>query len=114
MPAPNLCLVTTKSSIVPKLSNQTSPKETADYVTHMNTTVDLHMSRTGLLLGLLLPPPAKLIAGLAPPGSQKSRFGTAMTQAPPAAEKDFQLAMDIAKPSSRFGMLMVGNVDGRT
>lgn len=83
--------------------------------------MDLQLSRSQLLLGLLLPTSravSRLSVPPPTPGLAGSRFktgtsGLASQSLPPPAEKDFQLAMEIAKPSSRFGMLLVPNVDGR-
>ncbi|KAG8931533.1 hypothetical protein FRC01_001162 [Tulasnella sp. 417] len=88
--------------------------------THLESTVDLQLSRSQLLLGLLLPS-SRAVSGLSvppTPGLTGSRFKTATStlasqSLPPPAEKDFQLAMEIAKPSSRFGMLLVPSLDGR-
>lgn len=90
------------------------------FTAQLESTVDLQVSRSQLLLGLLLPT-SRVVSGLTvppTPGVTGSRFktgtsGLASQSLPPPAEKDFQLAMEIAKPSSRFGMLLVPNVDGR-
>ncbi|KAG9019493.1 hypothetical protein FRB90_001565 [Tulasnella sp. 427] len=86
---------------------------------NIDSTVDLHLTRSQLLLGLLLPASraASFLAVPPTPGVTGSRFkaptSSLASQSLPPAEKDFQLAMEIAKPSSRFGMLLVQNVDGR-
>ncbi|KAG8978165.1 hypothetical protein FRC05_011281 [Tulasnella sp. 425] len=96
-------------------------KDAEAFKTQLDSTVDLQLSRSQLLLGLLLPT-SRAVSGLSvpppTPGLTGSRFktgtsGLASQSLPPPAEKDFQLAMEIAKPSSRFGMLLVPNVDGR-
>lgn len=103
-----------KASILSKVEDAEA------FNTHLESTVDLQLSRSQLLLGLLLPTSRAVSSLSVPPtpGLTGSRFKTgssalASQSLPPPAEKDFQLAMEIAKPSSRFGMLLVPSVDGR-
>ncbi|KAG8908508.1 hypothetical protein FRB99_005867 [Tulasnella sp. 403] len=92
---------------------QITAKEAKQLDTHVASTVDLQQGRTQLLLGLLLGPSSLLAASSAASVASRNRSGTALGASTPPAEKDFQLAMAIAKPSSRFGMLLVGGVDGK-
>ncbi|KJA28288.1 hypothetical protein HYPSUDRAFT_74168 [Hypholoma sublateritium FD-334 SS-4] len=62
--------------------------------------VSEYLSRTQTLFAILLPPPPTPIFD-----SPLSRFGT------PTAGQGQQSAIDLAKPSPRFGMLLVGNVN---
>ncbi|KAG9047746.1 hypothetical protein FS837_001586 [Tulasnella sp. UAMH 9824] len=103
-----------------KASIMSQVEDAEAFNTHLESTVDLQLSRSQLLLGLLLPTSRAVSALSVPPtpGLKGSRFktgtsGLASQSLPPPAEKDFQLAMEIAKPSSRFGMLLVPSVDGR-
>lgn len=73
----------------------------------LKSSVREFFSRSQLLLAPLLP---LSDAALSPSGKeQREKFSTLLAFGIPAAEVQFQPALELAKPSSRFGLLLVGN-----
>ncbi|KAF7979430.1 hypothetical protein HWV62_42568 [Athelia sp. TMB] len=86
------------------LQKQSSPNE----ITAMKDAVKDFFSRSQLLLAPLLPPP-QLTSSNWPPKDQTEKFGALLAFGVPAIEVQFHTALELAKPSSRFGLLLVGN-----
>ncbi|KZP25394.1 hypothetical protein FIBSPDRAFT_1041536 [Athelia psychrophila] len=73
----------------------------------LKSSVREFFSRSQLLLAPLLP---LSDAASSPSGKeQREKFSTLLAFGIPAAEVQFQPALELAKPSSRFGLLLVGN-----
>ncbi|KAH9937287.1 uncharacterized protein B0H18DRAFT_969951 [Fomitopsis serialis] len=67
-----------------------------------------YLSRMQIILSPLFPPPeVRLTTHSAKGKSNKS--SALLCYAPPAVEQQFQPALELVKPSARFGLLLVGN-----
>ena len=70
-----------------------------------------YLSRMQVVFAPLFPPPEVQVASSAKETAAKS--GALLCYAPPAAEQHFQPALDLVKPSARFGLLLVGSSNAR-
>ena len=84
--------------------NQSPPDE----ITALKDAVKDFFSRSQLLLAPLLPPP-QLTSSNWPQKDHREKFGALLAFGVPATEVKLHTALELAKPSSRFGLLLVGN-----
>ena len=64
-----------------------------------------HFARTQILLASLLPQPCSTI-----PENKPGKTNSLLYAGLPTVEQQFQSAVDLVKPSPRFGLLLVGSV----
>jgi len=100
-----------------------SLKDGKDLSSRITVTIESQLTRTQLLLGPLvpsirnnLPGPLSAHSPTMKPTLNRERSGTSVGHASPIvpSEKDLQLAVDVAKPTSRFGMLLIASADDRS
>lgn len=100
-----------------QVKSSLTPEEAQTAPLRLISTIDLQLARNRLLLGPLLPPsrPASAPESTSKPALSRGRSGTVTAHVSPLVpgEQDLQLAVDVAKPASRFGMLLIASTDGR-
>ncbi|KAG8864943.1 hypothetical protein FRB96_003531 [Tulasnella sp. 330] len=101
-----------------EVNSSSTPEEAKEMSLHLISTIDLQLTRNRLLLGSLLPPSSvgPTSATNSKPALNRARSGTITGHISPLVpgEQDLQLAVDVAKPASRFGMLLIPSTDGRS
>ncbi|KAG9013087.1 hypothetical protein FRB94_003920 [Tulasnella sp. JGI-2019a] len=102
--------------VSPEGKSSTSSPETKEASNRLTSTVDLQFARNRLLLGPLLPS-NRATSTLVPtkPALNRGQSGTLTSHVSSVVpgEQDLQLAVEVAKPGLRFGMLLIGGTNGR-
>lgn len=92
------------------LSTQTLQLQLEDIIS-LTSSVKEYFLRTQVLLAPLLPLP-KLTA-TSPAKDNREKFTTLLSFGMPTLEVQLQPALELAKPSSRFGLLLIGSSKGQ-